>query len=305
MTLGDLRLFVAACEAGSLSAVAQRLGTSQSAVSQHVRRLERELDVALLERGRRGVMPTAAGRILLGAARDALGALDAGRRELDQLRNGSGGCLRVTTGGTTLRHFMTRALADFRDRYPAITFDYVSAASTTECLRALRADDADVAFVTLVDDRGLEGRPTLRTPWVLVVPAGDPLADRPAVEPADLAPLQLIGMPADATSRGELEGGLAGHGVRLQVSTTVDEWDTAVRLVELGVGRSVVPALWVHDLAARPALRALPVAGLPPLTFGWVARRWDALPRYARDFVALVDDGLARLEPAARADMLG
>jgi DNA-binding transcriptional LysR family regulator len=311
MTLDDLRLFVAACEAGSLSAVAQGLGTSQSAVSQHVRRLERELDVALLERGRRGVTPTAAGRILLGSARDALGALDAGRRELDQLRDGSGGSLRVTTGGTTLRHFMARALADFRDRYPAITFDYVSATSTSECLRALRADGADVAFVTLVDDRGLEGRPTLRTPWVLVVPAGDPLADRPAVEPGDLAALadvgelQLIGMPAHATSRGELEAGLARHGVRLPVGTTVDEWDTAVRLVELGVGRSVVPALWVHDLAARPGLRALPVAGLPPLTFGWVARRWDALPRYARDFVALVDEGLARLEPAARVDMLG
>ena len=46
------------------------------------------------------------------------------------------------------------------------------------------------------------------------------------------------------------------------------------------------------------------MAGLPPLVFGWVARRWDALPRYARDFVALVDEGLARLEPAARAEML-
>jgi len=304
MTLDDLRLFVAACEAGSLSAVAARMGTSQSAVSQHVRRLERELDVALLERGRRGVTPTAAGRILLGAARDALGSLDAGRRELDWLRTGSGGYLRVTTGGTTLRHFMTRPLAEFRDRYPAITFDYVSAASTSGCLRALRADDADVAFVTLAGDHGLEGRPTLRTPWVLVVPAGDGLAGRAAVDPAELRSLQLIGMPAGATSRGELEAGLGEHGVRLHLGTTVDDWDTAVRLVELGVGRSVVPALWVHDLAARPALAAVPVAGLPPLTFGWVARRWDALPGYARDFVALVDGALAALEPAARAEML-
>jgi hypothetical protein len=51
VTLDDLRLFVAACDAGSLSAAARRHGTSQPAVSQHVRRLERELDVALLERG--------------------------------------------------------------------------------------------------------------------------------------------------------------------------------------------------------------------------------------------------------------
>ncbi|MGH9232554.1 MAG: LysR family transcriptional regulator, partial [Acidimicrobiales bacterium] len=50
MTLDDLRVFVATCEAGSLSAVAREVGTSQPAVSQHIRRLERELDVTLFER---------------------------------------------------------------------------------------------------------------------------------------------------------------------------------------------------------------------------------------------------------------
>ena len=305
MTLDDLRLFIAACGAGNLSAVARAVGTSQSAVSQHVRRLERELDVALLERGRRGVLPTAAGRILLDAATDAIGTLDAARRELERLRDGRSGTLRVSTGGTTLRHFMTRPLARFRDRYPSVTFDYVSATSSALCLRAVRTDHADVAFVTLADDdHGLEARPTVRTRWVLVVPADDPLAERDGLEPAALATLHPIGMPAHATSRAQLERDLAAHGVRLQVGATVDDWDTAVRLVELGVGSSVVPALWVHDLATRPALRALPITHLPPLTFGWVARRWDALPTYARDFVALVDDGLARLEPAAQTQML-
>lgn len=304
MTLDDLRVFVAACEAGSLSAVGSRLGTSQSAVSQHMRRLERELEVTLLERGRRGVTPTAAGRILLAAASDALGALDAGRRELDQHRNGANGCLRVTTGGTTLRHFMTGPLAEFRERHPAVTFDYVSAVSTTQCLNALRSDDADLAFVTLVGHQGLEQRPSVRTRWVLVVPADDPFAERAALDPTDLQALHLIGMPAHATSRGELETDLVRHGVRLHISTTVDDWDTAIQLVELRVGRSIVPALWIHDLATRPALRAIPITALPPLTFGWVARRWNALPGYANDFVALVNQGFTQLEPAALAKVL-
>jgi DNA-binding transcriptional LysR family regulator len=304
VTLDDLRLFVAACGVGSLSAVARDLGTSQSAVSQHVRRLERELGLALLERGRRGVTPTAAGRILLAAATDALGALDAGRRELDQLRHGSSGSLRVTTGGTTLRHFMTHALAEFGDRYPAVTFDYVSATSTTQCLRALRADSADVAFVTLADDQGFEPRPTLRTRWVLVVPGDDVLAERLELDPSELRTLQLIAMPVQATSRRQLESDLATQGVRLHVGATVDDWDTAIRLVELGVGRAIVPALWVHDLADRPGLRALPIKRLRPLTFGWVARHWEALPPYAQTFVALVNEGFTRLEPAAQAEVL-
>jgi DNA-binding transcriptional LysR family regulator len=303
MTLDDLRVFAAACAAGSLSAVARDLGRSQPAVGQHIRRLEREIGLALLERGRRGVAPTAAGRILLAATTDALGALDAGRRELDRLRDGERGSLRVATGGTTLRHFMTGPLARFRRRYPAVTFEYVSAASTRQCLDALRADDADLAFVTLGDGDELETRPAVRTPWVRVVSADHP---RAAVVPAlgDLADVHPIGMPAGTTSRAQLESELAALGVRLRFSTTVDDWDTAVQLVELGVGESIVPALWVHDLAARPGLRAHTLPGLRPLTFGWSARRWDALPPYAEAFVALVDDQLAHLDPAAQAEPL-
>ncbi|CAM5452536.1 hypothetical protein SPURM210S_06573 [Streptomyces purpurascens] len=58
MALEDLRVFVAVCRAGSLSAVARELDCTQSAVSQHVRRLAREAGVSLLERQPRGVVPT-------------------------------------------------------------------------------------------------------------------------------------------------------------------------------------------------------------------------------------------------------
>jgi len=304
MTLDDLRMFVAACEAGTLSAVARRLGTTQPAVSQRVRRLERECGLPLVERSRRGVAPTAAGRVLLDAAAEALGALDAARRELDRRRDGGGGSLRIATGGTTLRHFMTRPLAEFRRRHPAVTFDFVSATSTRQCLDALRTSHADLAFVTIAGDDPLERRPTVRTPWVLVVAADDPRAGGPPPSPAELAAVEPIGMPSHTTSRRQLESELAAHGVRIRFSATVDEWDTAVQLVELGVGPSIVPAMWIHDLADRPGLRALTIEGLRPLTFGWAARRWEALPPYATSFVDLVGDELARLAPAAQVELL-
>lgn len=304
MTLDDLRVFVAACELGSLSAVARQLGTSQPAVSQHVRRLERELEVTLLIRSRRGVTPTMAGHTLLTTATDALGAIDAGRRELERLRNGEAGTLRVTTGGTTLRHFMMRPLAEFRDRHPRVRFDYVSATSTDQCLEAVRRDHADLGFVTIGRDHVLDHRPAVRTPWVLVSSVDDRLASRSPLVPADLTSIRPIGMPARARSRAQLEAQLAAHGVRLEVSTTVDDWDTAIRLVELGVGQSIVPAMWVHDLTSHAAIRAMPIDGLEPVTFGWVARRWEALPAFARTFAQLVDDGFRRLEPAARAELV-
>jgi DNA-binding transcriptional LysR family regulator len=308
VTLDDLRVFVATCEAGSLSAVARAVGTSQPAVSQHIRRLEHELDVTLFERGRRGVTPTAAARVLLATATEALGALDAGRRELDRLRTGDTGTLRMATGGTTLRHFMVHPLARFRERHPGITFEYVSATSTGQCLEALRADRADLAFVTIGAAGGeLDQRPVVRTPWVLVASALDQVAgvdpDAP-VGPAELRSLRAIGMPAHSTSRGQLDEQLAARGVRLDYTAIVDDPDTAVMLAELGVGQAIVPALWAHDLERHGGLRARPVDGLAPVTFGWAARRWDALPPSAHTFVGLVAEGLGRLEPAARVDLV-
>jgi DNA-binding transcriptional LysR family regulator len=310
VTLDDLRVFVATCEAGSLSAVARQVGTSQPAVSQHIRRLERELDVTLFERGRRGVTPTAAARVLLASATGALGALDAGRRELDRLRTGDAGTLRLATGGTTLRHFMVRPLARLRGRHPGITFEYASATSTGQCLDALRADRADLAFVTIGATAGgeLDQRPVVRTPWVLVASAEGlaPGARREApVAPDELRSVRAIGVPAHSSSRHQLDEQLAVRGVRLDYSAIVDDPDTAVMLAELGVGQTVLPALWAHDLERHGTLWARPVDGLDPVTFGWAARRWDALPPSAHTFVSLVAEGLALLEAAARVDLVG
>ena len=80
MTLDDLRVFTAVCEAESLSAVARALGRTQPAVSHHVSRLERELGIALLTRGPRGFALTPAGQLLYDASSAGLGALALARR---------------------------------------------------------------------------------------------------------------------------------------------------------------------------------------------------------------------------------
>src|SRR5262249_15431283 len=102
MTLEDLRLFVAACEAGSLSAVARAEGCTQPGAAHPCPCLARELAAPLLERTSRGVMVTAAGRILYEAATASLGALALALREIERERRGEGGRLAIATGGTTV-----------------------------------------------------------------------------------------------------------------------------------------------------------------------------------------------------------
>jgi DNA-binding transcriptional LysR family regulator len=290
MTLDDLRVFVAACESGNLSAVARDLSRTQSAISQHVRRLEQELGLSLLERRPRGVTPTQAGRILHRAAAQGIGHLDQALRRLQDLRDGESGTVRIATGATTVRHFMASGVVEFRRRRPDVDLEFRTETSSRGCFDALAAHDADLAWITIgAAVRGIEQRPVVSLPWVLAVPVGDPLARRATVEPADLAGVQPIRLPENSAGRALLDGQLAPPEGESAATTSVADWDTAILLAELGLGHAVVPALPGWRPAAHPGLRFVPIPSLPPLVVGWAVRQWEALGPPAREFADTVE----------------
>ncbi|WP_433326344.1 LysR family transcriptional regulator [Spirillospora sp. CA-294931] len=290
MTLDDLRAFVAVCEAGNLSAVARDLSRSQPAVSQHVKRLERETGLVLLERRPRGVSPTRAGEILYRAAADGLAGIDAALRQLDELRRGVGGTVRIVTGATTVRHFMAEGIAAFREQHPEASLQFVTANSTRRCLAAVRAHEADLAWVTIGSDQeGVEQRPSYTLPWVLAVRTDDPLAHREKITLNDLATIRHIELPEHSTSRLRLESHLDQRSVRLTSTMSAADWDTALLLAELGLGHAILPALpgWQDDI-----VKLIPIPDLPPLSTGWAARRWTALTPLATDFATTIQTHL-------------
>ncbi|MGW3042410.1 LysR family transcriptional regulator [Kitasatospora sp. NPDC001159] len=289
MTLDDLRVFAAVCRAGSLSAVARDLDCSQSAVSQHVKRLERELGLTLIERHPRGVVPTKAGRHLQTAVATGLGGIDHALRTIAELARGEGGSVRITTGATSIRHFMSAAVVDFRQRFPQVSLEFQTGVSSRNCLEALTAGHVDLAWITLGSPvRGIDQRPVVDLPWVLAVAANDPLAARDRVEPADLQDARLIGLPQNSVSRSQLDDWLGKSGIRPVFDTSVTDWDTAILLAELGLGQAVVPALPEWQGPGHPGLRLLPLPDLPGLTVGWALRDWDTLGPLARAFADTV-----------------
>ncbi|HCA86121.1 MAG TPA: LysR family transcriptional regulator, partial [Streptomyces sp.] len=193
----------------------------------------------LLERRPRGVTPTHAGRILQAAAAEGLGGIDLAVRRLRDLRDGAAGSVRITTGATTVRHFMADAVVAFRERFPRVSLEFQTENSSRGCFAALAADDADLAWITIgAPVRGIEQRPVTELPWVLAVRADDPLAAKVRIEPADLTRIHQIRLPEDSTSRSRLESQLPGLGVHPAATTGVADWDTAILLAELGLGHA-------------------------------------------------------------------
>ncbi|MFE1440884.1 LysR family transcriptional regulator [Streptomyces sp. NPDC058739] len=295
MTLDDLRVFVAVCRAGSLSAVARELGCTQSAVSQHVKRLERETGVSLLERLPRGVAPTGAGRVLEAAAAEGIAGLDLAVRRLRDLADGESGSVRVATGATTVRHFMADAIVAFRRLHPKVNLEFRTESSSRACYTALADSALDLAWITLGEPvRGIEQRAVAELPWVLAVRPEDPLAGRERLGVRDLAALpepRLIRLPPNSASAAHLDAACAELGVRFAFDTGVADWDTALLLAELGLGRALVPGrpgLPASGAAGGGRLRLLPLPEIRPLRVGWAVRRWSALTPAARAFADVV-----------------
>src|SRR4051812_34317172 len=120
-----LRTFCEVAARGSVTAAAQSLGYTQSAVSRQVAALEAAVDAALFERVARGVRLTDQGRLLLPHANSVLERLDDARRELEELESGKTGRLRVGAFPTAVAVLIPRALAAFEADHPGVSLSLV------------------------------------------------------------------------------------------------------------------------------------------------------------------------------------
>lgn len=118
--LGDLMAFLAVAEAGSFTKAAARLGTSQSALSYTVQRLEARLGVRLLNRTTRRVAPTEAGERLAETLRPSFAEIEAGLGRLRGTRDRPAGLIRITTSAQAAETILWPAISRLLPDYPEL-----------------------------------------------------------------------------------------------------------------------------------------------------------------------------------------
>jgi DNA-binding transcriptional LysR family regulator len=274
-----LRVLSEVAARGSFSAAAEALSLTQSAVSQHVAALEREVGLTVVERGTRPVGLTEAGHALVRHAQGVLARLDGAEQELAEIAGRRRGRLRFGSFPTALATLAPSAFAAFRRQHPEVTLTLVDD-HLQRLLPRLEAGELDLALIYEHDAlpevaaRDLDRTHLLDDEFRALLPARHPLARRR--RPLELADLRgepwIGGAPTSAWHR------IAGHACRQagfapQPGFASDDYTTVQALVAAGLGVSVVPGLAAaHPL---PGLEVRRLASHAPVRRISVARPRD------------------------------
>ena len=191
LQVSRLKVFVEVAKQGSISAAAEELSYTQSAVSQQIAALEAETGVTLIERLPRGVRLTTAGSTLLAHAEGILGRLAAAEADLEAIAGLRGGQLRMASFPTAGATLMPLAIAMFRAQHPEVELT-LAEGEPEEIAPRLYAGEFDLALLfefegtseSLVAD--LVRQPLFEDPMFLALPADHPLSRRRTLRLADL-----------------------------------------------------------------------------------------------------------------------
>lgn len=283
----QLEALVAVAEEGSFSAAALALGTVQSNVSTRVAKLERELNVVLVERGKNRL--TQEGEIVVARARRVLSELGALIADVVSLRADVVGTVAIGLIGTTGRWLVPALLGEVLAQHPNIHLR-ISDGTSSLLEDQLAIGELDLALVNIPLQReDLVVEPLFTEEMRLVVPSGHELAEAyggpEAVVPmAEVAALPLL-LPLTGTAlRAELDQVAAKAGTKLEPLIELDGLRMLASLTFDGHGPGILPATAIpQHLADRFA--TLGIEGTPTRHVG-VAQRRQGLPSSAVRVVA-------------------
>jgi Transcriptional regulator len=244
--------------------------------------MEASLGIDLLERGRRGVTPTPAGKALAEHARVLLQQAEHLRQDLAEYAKGVKGRVRLLCNTSAMTEYLPELLAGFLQAHPNLDIDLQELPSS-RITHALRQGAADLGIVSdAVDTEGLQAWPFRDDPLVLILPTGHPLADGRAVRFSETLSHDYVGLNASSALAIHLEEQALHIGSRMQVRIRADGFDGMIRMVAHGAGIAIVPKATIDRRPPEPSYQCV------TLQEAWAhralllcARNFDGLPAYA------------------------
>lgn len=268
-TIAHYESFLAVAECGSISGAAKRLYVTQPAISAEIALLERVLKVRLFFRTNRGVHLTPEGQVLYDHVSKGFSFLRAGEEKMHEFGGLRSGLLRIGASDMTLRFFLLDHIADFRQRYPDVHLQLLSA-STPKTLEALRAGQIDFGVISgpmdAPESEDIALVPVREIQDIFIAGEEFEVAHRTVVEKSDLAECPLIMLEKDTSTRRYVSAWL-GEGFpepAIELATS----DMLVEFAERGIGVCAVMADFAAGAIAAGRVVRLPLwEEIPPRRF--------------------------------------
>lgn len=268
-----LKSFITLVQHRSFQAAANNLGIAQPTISQHIQKLEEQLDTLLIRRGRSGCEPTRAALALMPFALSML-RLDERAREAV-----AGTGLRVGASSNIGIYMLQPHVRTFMNRKAAPDVDLVID-NNPSIARQLTSGELDVAVMEWWQPRpGFQARDWKQEPVVLIVPPDHPCAGLKQIDRETLAGMTLLG-GEPGTGTGRLLASFFGeNGPFPDVSMQLGSTEAVKQAVKAGLGISLVLAAAVSEEVRLGTLRAIPVSE-PGLAKGLMVICPEAIARH-------------------------
>lgn len=289
MQLKTLKLYCDVVTQRSFSKAAARNGVSQSLVSQTVTSLESRLGVSLIDRSKRPLEPTRAGRAYAAGCRQLLDSFEKLEDGLLRLSDKVSGQVRIAAIYSVGLLEMGQYLEKFQEEYPDVDVK-IEYLHPDQVYDRIRNDEAEVGLVSFPR----EGGEFRKTEWrqqeiVLAVPPNHPLASLRTVSPSQIDGLNFVSFTKETKFRTQLDRWLKAAGISVKTVHQFDNVENIKRSVEIGSGVSLIPQQTLKREIEYGSLTALPVRGVDwKRPVGIVQKRNRKLTIAATRFVELL-----------------
>jgi DNA-binding transcriptional LysR family regulator len=291
-----MKLFCDVAQHHSVSRAAVISGVTQSAASQRIMALEKELSVQLIDRTKRPLQLTAAGEIYFRGCRKLLEAYEKLTRQITQPAEVVRGELRIAAIYSAGIDLLNQVQAKFEEDYPHARV-LISYLHPDEVYHRVRNDQCDMGILSFAQRwRDMMATPLRDEVMVLVCPTSHPLAHYETISPSELSGYEMVMFDANLPVHRRIKAYLRRHGVAVQIEHTFDNIDTIKTYIAQTQTVAILPHRTVQREVEQGLLAAVELRPALTRPISVVVHRGRDLPPLVSSFI----NYLLKHQPAPR-----
>ncbi|WP_448044302.1 LysR family transcriptional regulator [Bradyrhizobium liaoningense] len=297
MQLSTLSQFLEIVRTGSVRRASEQLNIAPSAMSRQIANLEHLVGAKLFERHADGMSLTAEGTAFLKYAQRTVRDIDLARSEIDEIRGLRRGRVRIHSVEGAVAGYLFSAVAEFRGKYPGVTFEVVAAGNDL-VIEALVRDEADIGIgFNPSPDLNVRVVAKLRKEIVAVASPYHPFAERSELSLQDLMGAEIAMLDASFGTRRLLDRAFRNADISVPFALTVNAIEMAKAFAKRNYGIAILPAFAARYECDHGELVAIPLSEptLKRATVALCVRRDRELPRAVAAFLKLLQEKITLL----------